>query len=34
MKKKNQNKTVKNMGYSNTYDSSSIPHVELELPMN
>jgi len=30
--KKIQNKTVKNMGYSNTYDSSSIPHVELELP--
>lgn len=30
--KKNQNKTVKNMSYSNTYDSSSIPHVELELP--
>ena len=30
--KKNQNKTVKNHSYSNTYDISSPPHVELELP--
>jgi hypothetical protein len=30
--KKIQNKTVKNMSYSNTYDISSPPHVELELP--
>ena len=30
--KKIQNKTVKNTSYSNTYDISSPPHVELELP--
>lgn len=30
--KKIQNKTVKNTNYSNTYDISSPPHVELELP--
>jgi hypothetical protein len=30
--RKIQNKTVKNTSYSNTYDSSSLPHVELELP--
>ena len=30
--RKIQNKTVKNMSYSNTYDISSPPHVELELP--
>ena len=30
--RKIQNKTVKNTSYSNTYDISSPPHVELELP--
>jgi hypothetical protein len=30
--KKIQNKTVKNPTYSNTYDISSPPYVELELP--
>jgi hypothetical protein len=30
--KKIQNKTVKNQSYSNTYDISSPPYVELELP--
>jgi hypothetical protein len=30
--RKIQNKTVKNTSYSNTYDNSSPPHVELELP--
>ena len=30
--KKIQNKTVKKTNYSNTYDISSPPHVELELP--
>jgi hypothetical protein len=30
--KKIQNKTVKNTNYSNTYDISSPPYVELELP--